>query len=41
MKIRHIQFFRAVSPLSRPIADSTHFIPEIAFIVTRITLDSV
>ena len=40
MKIRHIQFFRAVSPLSRPIADSTHSIPEIAFIVTRITLDS-
>ncbi len=40
MKIRSIQFFRAVSPLSRPIADSTHSIPEIAFIVTRITLDS-
>ena len=40
MKIRHIQFFRAVSPISRPIADSTHSIPEIAFIVTRITLDS-
>lgn len=40
MKIRSIQFFRAVSPLSRPIADSTHSIPEIAFIVTRLTLDS-
>lgn len=40
MKIRNIQFFRAVSPLSRPIADSTHSIPEIAFIVTRLTLDS-
>ena len=40
MKIRHIQFFRAVSPLSRPIADSTHSIPEIAFIVTRNTLDT-
>ncbi len=40
MKIRQIQFFRAVSPLSRPIADSTHSIPEIAFIVTRLTLDS-
>lgn len=40
MKIKHVQFFRAVSPLSRPIADSTHSIPEIAFIVTRLTLES-
>jgi L-alanine-DL-glutamate epimerase-like enolase superfamily enzyme len=40
MKIRQLQFFRAVSPLSRPIADSTHSIPEIAFIVTRLTLES-
>ncbi len=40
MKIREVQFFRAVSPLSHPIADSTHTIPEIAFIVTRLTLES-
>ena len=40
MKIRNVEFFKAVSPLSRPIADSTHQIPEIAFIVTRITLDN-
>ena len=39
MKIRRISVFKAVSPLSRPIADSTHKIPEIAFIVTRIWLD--
>jgi L-alanine-DL-glutamate epimerase-like enolase superfamily enzyme len=40
MKIKNVQFFRAVSPLSRPIADSTHAIPEIAFLVTRLTLES-
>lgn len=38
--IKRITFFRAVSTLSRPIADSTHQIPEIAFIVTRIELDN-
>jgi len=38
-KIKQVQFFKAVSPISRPIADSTHTISEIAFIVTRITLD--
>ncbi|HVT13188.1 MAG TPA: mandelate racemase/muconate lactonizing enzyme family protein [Fimbriimonadaceae bacterium] len=36
MKIERIDFFRAVSPLSQPIADATHQIPEIAFVVTRI-----
>ena len=40
VKIRDIQFFKAVSPLSRPIADSTHSIPEIGFIVTRIVTES-
>lgn len=40
MKVKNVKFFRAVSPLSRPIADSTHSIPEIAFIVTRLTLES-
>ncbi|NDH54447.1 MAG: mandelate racemase/muconate lactonizing enzyme family protein [Betaproteobacteria bacterium] len=39
-KIKKISFFKAVSSVSQPIADSTHQIPEIAFIVTRIELDS-
>ncbi len=39
-KIKRITFFRAVSPLSQTIADSTHQIPEIAFIVTRLELDN-
>src|SRR5215471_20445229 len=39
-KIKRITYFKAVSKLSRPIADSTHAIPQIAFIVTRIELDS-
>ena len=39
-KIQRISFFRAASPLSRPIADATHSISEIAFIVTRIVLDN-
>ena len=38
--IRNIHFFHALSPLSRPIADATHSIPGIAFIVTRIELES-
>lgn len=38
--IKAIQIFKAVSPLSQPIADSTHQIPEIAFLVTRIELDT-
>lgn len=40
VKIRRISFYKAVSPLSQPIADSTHQIPEIAFIVTRIECDN-
>lgn len=39
MNIKRVQLFRATSPLSRPIADSTHAIPEIGFLITRITLD--
>jgi L-alanine-DL-glutamate epimerase-like enolase superfamily enzyme len=39
-KIKSITYCKAVSMLSRPIADSTHRIPEIAFIVTRIELDT-
>lgn len=38
--IQRITYFRALSKLSRPIADSTHEIPEIAFVVTRIELDN-
>lgn len=38
--IQRISFFKAVSRQSRTIADSTHHIPEIAFIVTRIELDN-
>ena len=38
--IQRVTYFRAVSTLSRPIADSTHQIPEIAFIITRIELDN-
>ncbi|MFT3789447.1 MAG: mandelate racemase/muconate lactonizing enzyme family protein [Tepidisphaeraceae bacterium] len=38
--IRQIDFFKAVSPLTQRIADSTHSIPEIGFIVTRLTLDT-
>jgi L-alanine-DL-glutamate epimerase-like enolase superfamily enzyme len=39
-KIRRISFFRAVSTRTQPIADSTHSIPEIAFVITRIELDN-
>lgn len=38
--IKRISYFKAVSNRSQPIADSTHQIPEIAFIVTRIELDN-
>jgi L-alanine-DL-glutamate epimerase-like enolase superfamily enzyme len=38
--IRNIQYFRALSHLSRPIADATHSIKCISFIVTRIELES-
>lgn len=38
--IRDVTFFKAVSPCSQPIADATHRISEIAFVVTRITLES-
>jgi L-alanine-DL-glutamate epimerase-like enolase superfamily enzyme len=36
--IRRVSFFRARSPLSRPIADATHAIDTIAFVVTRLEL---
>lgn len=39
-RIQSITFFRAVSPVSRPIADSTHSLSEIAFLVTRLALDN-
>lgn len=39
-EIKSVTYFGAVSPLSRPIADATHNISEIKFIVTRIELNS-
>ncbi len=39
-KVRSVRFFRAVSPSSRAIADSTHTISEISFLVVRVELDS-
>ena len=38
--IKDISFYRALSPISRPIADATHEISEIAIFVTRIQLAS-
>jgi hypothetical protein len=39
-KIKDIRFFKAISPLSRPIADSTHQIEQIAVIVARLELET-
>lgn len=39
-KITEVNLYRAVSPLSKPIADATHTIPEIAFIVAEIVLEN-
>ncbi len=36
--IKELDFFSAESPLSQPIADATHQIPAIRFIVARVTL---
>ncbi len=38
-RIKAVDFFAAESPLSQPIADATHSIPSINFIVTRLTLE--
>src|SRR4051812_12311406 len=38
--IKRVNFFKAVSPLSRPLADSTHELREVSFIVTRIETSS-
>lgn len=37
--IKSVDFFSAQSPLSRPIADATHQIPAINFVICRVTLD--
>lgn len=37
-RVVSLRFFTATSPLSRPIADATHEIPAIRFIVARLTL---
>ncbi len=39
-KIKAIQFFKAVSPLSRALADSTHQLREISFVVARLETDT-
>ena len=39
--IRDVRFFTARSTLSRPIADATHAIPGIRFVVARIELAGV
>ena len=36
--IRELRFSRARSPLSRPIADATHAIPAIEFVVADVEL---
>ncbi|MCF7688485.1 MAG: mandelate racemase/muconate lactonizing enzyme family protein [Cephaloticoccus sp.] len=38
-RIKTVDFFSAASPLSQPIADATHQIPSINFIVARLTLE--
>ena len=38
-RIKAVDYFAAESPLSQPIADATHLIPSINFIVTRLTLE--
>ena len=37
-KVELVRLFEAVSPLSKPIADATHQIPEIRFLVVRLYL---
>lgn len=39
-KIQGLNLYRAVSPLSQPIADATHTISEISFVVAEVVLDS-
>ena len=39
-KIKKMNIYRAVSPLSKPIADSTHQIPEIAFLIAEVVLEN-
>lgn len=39
-RIRNVSFFHALSPHSVPIADSTHRIEEIGFLITRLELES-
>ncbi len=39
-EIKDIRFFKALLPLSRPIADATHQIEQIAMIVARLELET-
>jgi L-alanine-DL-glutamate epimerase-like enolase superfamily enzyme len=38
LQIKSIEFYEAVSPISQPIADATHSIPEIKFIICEVVL---
>src|SRR6056297_1822561 len=40
MKIKSYSLYRAKSRLSKPIADSTHKLTEISFLITRIKLEN-
>ncbi|WP_147198654.1 mandelate racemase/muconate lactonizing enzyme family protein [Pantoea sp. CCBC3-3-1] len=39
-KIKHVNIYRAVSPLSRPLADATHSLTEISFFIVELELDN-
>jgi len=39
-KIQEVNLYRAVSPLTKPIADSTHTISEISFVIAEIVLEN-
>jgi L-alanine-DL-glutamate epimerase-like enolase superfamily enzyme len=39
-RVKEVNLYRAVSPLTKPIADATHTISEIAFLVAEVVLES-
>lgn len=39
-RIKDLQFYKAISKLSKPIADATHQLSEISFIIAEVTLES-
>ena len=38
--IKHLNLYRAESPLSKPIADATHSISTISFVIVEVVLDN-